>query len=401
MSHSLSRWQAAVLGLVVVAALGLAGYGVARIADKQGLWAETVELTAGFPEAHDVTPGTPVRLRGVDAGQVVAVEYPDHDGTGAEVTVRMRLQARYADRVYADASAEIHGSGLLGAKVISIQPGDPRKGPLADGRVRGVKPFGVDEAVAEVRDLAKAAKGTAAEVSALAKDTRETVAAAKGLVTAVKDSTGTLSKLVHDDGLYADARGALADVRKLVARTDKAVGAIEDQMGDLHGMVSDGRDTLKSVKLNSDALSRLPVVRNYIEDPTAILVRPTMKRERWTFESKTLFFPAGSASLGADGQVHMNNMANGLKGHRESGTEIVVAAFFDPRDKSQTPAAALELTKKQAETVVSHLKTCNVHKLGTFSRRKLTPLGMGTAVSPADPEPDAPSHIQILVFTPR
>ena len=154
MSQSLTRWQAVLLGLVVVAALGLGGYGVTRIADKQGLWADTVEVTAGFPEAHDITPGTPVRIRGVDAGQVVAVEYPDRDGPGTEVTVRMRLQAKYASRVYADASAQIHGSGLLGSKVISIQPGDPAAGALANGRLRGVKPFDMNEAVAEVRDLA-------------------------------------------------------------------------------------------------------------------------------------------------------------------------------------------------------------------------------------------------------
>src|SRR5262245_21737077 len=119
-SQSLSRWQAAVLGLVVVAALGLGGYGVARIADKQGLWADTFEVSVGFPEAHDVTPGTPVRVRGVDAGQVVAVEYPDHDGPAAEVTVRMHLDRRFASRLYADATAQIQSSGLLGAKVISI-----------------------------------------------------------------------------------------------------------------------------------------------------------------------------------------------------------------------------------------------------------------------------------------
>ena len=195
MSQSLSRAQAVVLGLVVVAALGLGGYGVARIADKQGFWADTVELTAGFPEAHDITPGTPVRIRGVDAGQVVAVEYPDHDGSGAEVIVRMRLQAKYASRIYSDAVAEIHGSGLLGSKVISIRPGDPKTGALATGRVRGIKPFDMNEAVAEVRDLAKEAKGTAAEVKSLAKDTRATVASAKELIDDVKESNGTLAKL--------------------------------------------------------------------------------------------------------------------------------------------------------------------------------------------------------------
>ena len=390
MSHSLSRRQSAVLGLVVVIALALGGYGIARIADKQGFWANTVEITATFPEAHDITPGTPVRIRGVDAGQVVAVEYPDHDGSGAEVTVRMRLQAKFAGRVYADASAQIHGSGLLGSKVISIQPGDPKTGALAGGRLRGVKPFDMNEAVAEVRDLAREAKGSATEVKALAKDARETVASAKGFIDGVKDGNGTLSKLVRDDELYEDARDTLADMRKLIVRTDKAVGTLEGDVG----------STLRSMKQGSDALSKMPIVRSYVEDATAILVRPTMKRERWTFETKALFEP-GTATLTHGGQVHMNNMANILKEHKVSGSEVVVAAFFDANDRSQTSAVSLELTKKQAETIANHLKACGVHKMGVVARRKVTPLGMGTALSPVEPEPTAPSHVQVLLFTPR
>jgi phospholipid/cholesterol/gamma-HCH transport system substrate-binding protein len=399
-SHTLTRRQAAVLGLVVVLALLLGGFGIARIADKQGLWADTVEVTAGFSEVHDVTPGTPVRIRGVDAGQVIAVEYPDHDGPGAEVTVRMRLQAKYASRVYAGASAQIHGSGLLGSKVIALQPGDPKSGPLVAGRVRGVKSFDMNEAVAEVRDLAREAKGSATEVKALAKDARETVASAKGFIDGVNESNGTLAKLVRDDDLYEDARDALSDMRKLIARTDKAVGAVESEMSNLKGLVSDGRDTLKSVKQGSDALSKMPIVRSYVEDATALLVRPTMKRERWTFETKHLFEP-GTAVLTYNGLVHMNNMSNILKENKAPGSEVVVAAFFDANDRSQTSAAALELTKKQAETIANHLKTCGVHKMGVVARRKVAPLGMGTALSPAEPEPKAPSHVQVLLFAPR
>ena len=51
----------------------------------------------------------------------------------------------------------------------------------------------------------------------------------------------------------------------------------------------------------------------------------------------------------------MNNMSNILKENKTSGTEVVIVVFFDPDDKSQTAAAALELTKKQAEAVVNHL----------------------------------------------
>lgn len=401
MSQSLTRWQAVVLGLVVVAALGLGGYGVTRIADKQGLWADTVEVTAGFPEVHDITPGTPVRIRGVDAGQVVAVEYPDRDGPGTEVTVRMRLQAKYASRVYADASAQIHGSGLLGSKVISIQPGDPAAGALANGRLRGVKPFDMNEAVAEVRDLAKEAKGSAAEVKALAKDARETVASAKGFIDGVSESNGTLAKLIRDDELYEDARGTLTDMRKLIGRTDKAVGTLEGEMGNLRGLVADGRDTLKSVKQGSDALGKMPLVRSYVEDATAILVRPTMTRERYSYYSGHLFEP-GTATLLHGGQVYMNDLANVLKAKKGSGSEVVVVAFFDPEDKSQTTAAALELTKKQAEAVANHLKNCGVHKMGTFTRRKVTPLGMGTAASPVvEAEKLTPSRVEVILFTPR
>src|SRR5205823_4066438 len=178
----LSRWQAVILGLVVVAALGLGGYGVARIADKQGFWADTVELTAGFREAHDITPGTPVRIRGVDAGQVVAVEYPDHDGPGAEVTVRIHLQARYRDRLYKDATARIHGSGVFGAKVIAISPGDPARGPLEGGRLAGIKPLDVDEAVAEFRD-------TATEIKGFARSAKETSEEVKGFARSAKETS--------------------------------------------------------------------------------------------------------------------------------------------------------------------------------------------------------------------
>ena len=45
-----------------------------------------------------------------------------------------------------------------------------------------------------------------------------------------------------------------------------------------------------------------------------------------------------------------------MKANKNKNADIVVVAFCDPADKSQTSASALELTKKQAEAVVDHLK---------------------------------------------
>ncbi len=401
MSQSLSRRQAVILGLVVVVALVLGGYGIARIADKQGLWADTIELTAGFSEAHDITPGTPVRIRGIDAGQVVAVEYPDHDGPDAEVTVRMRVATKYAHRLYADAAAQIHTSGLLGSKVISIQPGQPTSGALAGSHVRGVNPTDLNILAVEVRALAQEAKITASEVQSLAADTRTTVARVNSFFHDIQTSDGTLAKLIRDDDLYADARGALADLRTLITRADQALGRLEAEADELHHFVSDGRDTLRSVKQGTDAIGQMPIIRHYVEDTAALLVRPTMSREKFSFYSGHLFEP-GSAIFTPEGLAHLANLANHLNARKVAGSEIVVAGFFDPNDKSLTPAAARELTRKQAEAVANYFQQHNVHKLGIIARRKIIPLGMGTARSPVvDPEKLPPTHIEVHLFIPR
>ena len=369
------------LGLVVVAALALGGFGIARIADKQGLWADSVELAAGFPEAHDIAPGTPVRIRGVDAGQVVAIEYPDRDGPGAEVTVRMKLDGRYASRVYADATAEIHGSGMLGSKVIAINPGTPERGTLASGRLRGVKPFSMDEAVADARK-------TADEVRALAAET-------KGLVKEIHDSNGTLMKLIRDDDLHTD-------VKALIARTDKAVGGLEQQVAGLQGFVQDGRETMRSVKQGTDALGKMPIVRSYVENSSELLGAPNHSVHAWYFEPSTIFHSDRRAELTDHGRVALNNIANEMKANKNKNADIVVVAFCNPADKTQTAASASELTKKQAEAVVNHLKACEVHKLGTFSRRKITALGMGMNPSPIiEKVPQPPALVQLLMFTPQ
>jgi outer membrane protein OmpA-like peptidoglycan-associated protein len=154
------------------------------------------------------------------------------------------------------------------------------------------------------------------------------------------------------------------------------------------------------VKQGTDALSKMPIVRSYVEDSVALLVRPTMTRRQALYQSKDLFEP-GTADLSDDGQPHLTAVANGLNENRAEGSEVVVVAYHDPKDKGTAPAVAQELTKKQAEVVAEFLKAGGVRKLGTFSRRKITPLGMGTDLAPDEPNPDAPSNVQILTFTPR
>lgn len=378
MSQSLTRWQAIWLGVVVLATAGLAAGGLARIATRQGLWAESVEVTVGFPETHDIGPGTPVRVRGVTAGQVVGVEYPDTDGPEATVSVRLRLDASLARRLYADATARVQPTGLLGQKVIAVWPGDPRAGPLSDGRLR----------TADTPDFTRAAEKLAAVADEAA-----------ALIRQVRDADGTVAKLLADDGLYRDLKALAEESRGLVSRADSAVNTVEAEAANVRVLVADGRDTLRSVKQGTDALQKLPIVRGYVENPVALVVRPDCRREALTFNARDLFEP-GSAILTADGRRHLSAVAEWLKA-RDSRAEVVIAARHDPADPGQSPAAAAELTRKQAEAAVEFLRSNGAHKMGWWSRRTLTPVGLGSGPPPV-PErgPLPPSYLQVMAFVP-
>jgi hypothetical protein len=155
------------------------------------------------------------------------------------------------------------------------------------------------------------------------------------------------------------------------------------------------------VKQGTDAVTRLPLIRGYVEDATALLVRPAHRRERMTYNAGDLF-QAKSAVPSEGGRDHLGAVANWLRGVKDSRADVVVVAFSDPADPDQTPASALEMTRKQSEAVVEFLKAQGVHKLGWTSRRKMTPLGMGMNPSPVvEKEPLPPSNVQVLLFTPQ
>jgi hypothetical protein len=80
---------------------------------------------------------------------------------------------------------------------------------------------------------------------------------------------------------------------------------------------------------------------------------------------------------------------------------VVVAAYADPAT-TPSAAAALALTQKQSDVVVTYLRDKHkVQKLGWFRSRDVKPIGLGT-----DPPPDnerglPPARVELIVFVPQ
>src|SRR5262245_20329885 len=133
MSRSLSRWQAVLLGLVVTAGLGLAGFGLFAVGSRQLLWSDKFHVQVGFKQVPGVDVGTRVSVQGINAGEVSEIHFPTTPG--GDVVLTLRLDGRIRPLVRADAVAQIVGEGLIGGKVIEIDPGSSAAAVARDGSV--------------------------------------------------------------------------------------------------------------------------------------------------------------------------------------------------------------------------------------------------------------------------
>src|SRR5215831_10257117 len=90
MSRVLSRLQATLLAVAVLAGLSLAALGLFAVGSRGWYGADALVVRVGFAEIKGVEPGTRVRVQGVDAGEVAQVQPPE--SPGGPVILHLRLK---------------------------------------------------------------------------------------------------------------------------------------------------------------------------------------------------------------------------------------------------------------------------------------------------------------------
>jgi phospholipid/cholesterol/gamma-HCH transport system substrate-binding protein len=166
-------------------------------------------------------------------------------------------------------------------------------------------------------------------------------------------------------------------------------------------LVESSQAAARSIQQDTEAVKRLPIVRSYVDDATALLVRPAHVRHRQYLPAAALFEPH-RAVLTADGRQRLDEIGQWLSGLRVKGSDVVVAAYADPKAEP-TPAAAHTLTQKQSEVICDYLKSQHkAQKIGMLTWRDVKPLGLGTDPPPIPADPGLPpARVEVLVFVPQ
>ncbi|MFO0911259.1 MAG: OmpA family protein [Isosphaeraceae bacterium] len=368
--HQIGRWRALALSGFVLIALALAGYGVVAVSSRQWRVQATFEVRSQFSNVAGIGPGDRVRLQGIDAGVVEAVEAPV--APGQPVCLVLRVDERLRNLVRSDAVATIVSEGVVGARVVELVPGKPDAAPLAAGqRIASQPPL-------EMSEVLKRASASLARLDAVASSAETGLSEINAVAASVRRGEGSLGKLVRDDEAYD----------RLVALSERGQHAIDDL-----------EENLEALK-QTWPISRYFTSRAYF-DRDRVLFQPGAARLARTMHEGELFEP-GRAILTPNGRRRLDEVGAWFKRVKQPTSEVVIAAFTDAAGDA---GLAQVLTQEQAEAVRKYL--INKHGVGSsgwFSSRKVAAVGFGTEVprgltTAADQQP--PRRVEVIVFTPQ
>jgi phospholipid/cholesterol/gamma-HCH transport system substrate-binding protein len=225
------------VGLFVIFGIVLTMFAVFLIGDTRQLWNGKVGYSSAFKEVAGLKPGAPVRMGGLDVGDVTHVGHGKDPGD-ARVYVKMAVSKGEAERIRSDTLARVVNKGLLGDKMLELTVGSPDAPPLAAGAL--VPSEEPSDVLASANKIVSAGAKTVEDLEPLARALGDPKLAAdiKG---SAADLHSLLESIVHGDGtahrLFYDHREAdqlselLGNLSRASNRLDATLADFQDATG--------------------------------------------------------------------------------------------------------------------------------------------------------------------------
>lgn len=205
------KWSQLKVGLtVVIAAIILAVLII--LMSGGGMFTSKISLVSYFPDASGLREGAPVRLNGVDVGNVKRINVvPNRPLDPVEVTMKVNLKYHFLLRT--DSVTLLSTAGVLGETYINIDSSHAVGPPVQDGAVLK------SQEVAGYDDVVRAANSSLQNMDVLLKRMDRIVAF-------VESGQGSIGKLIYDPSLYNKVNATVAEFQGLVNEIAQGQGSI-------------------------------------------------------------------------------------------------------------------------------------------------------------------------------
>jgi len=271
------KWSQLKVGLTVILASLTLGLLLLLMSGTGGLFTPKIILRSYFDNASGLREGAPVRLNGVDVGNVTAIRVvSDPARQVSPVEVTMKVTTKYHANLRKDSVTLLSTAGVLGETYIDIDSSQA-KGPEAQDGDELKAQF-----VPDFQDVVRASQGTLQNLDALEKRVDRILAF-------VESGNGSVGKLIYDPSLYNRLNAAVNQLQGVMAQVTQGKGTLGKLISDdalytklnatidkVNGLIDDlnaGKGTagklLKDEALYNNANETIANVKKLTEDINA------------------------------------------------------------------------------------------------------------------------------------
>jgi len=208
------KWSELRVGITVVIASLTLGILLFLMSGTAGLFTKRITVKSYFDNAEGLRVGAPVRLSGVDIGNVAKiaiVSSRDKQLTPVEVTIK--ISTKYQASLRRDSVTSLETAGVLGETYLDIDSTQAVGPPLQDG---DTLPTQVHP---DFNQVVRASQSTLQNMDALLKRADRILAFAES-------GKGSLGKLIYDPTLYNRFSATVADFQKIVEQIGNGEGSL-------------------------------------------------------------------------------------------------------------------------------------------------------------------------------
>jgi phospholipid/cholesterol/gamma-HCH transport system substrate-binding protein len=208
------KWSQLRVGITVIVASATLAVLLFLMSGTAGFFSHRITLHSYFDNAEGLRQGAPVRLSGVDIGNITKIRIvPDKEKQLTPVEVTMKVNTDYIYGLRRDSVTSLDTAGVLGETYIDIDSAQAVGPEAHDG---DTLPTQVHP---DFNQVVRASQSTLQNMDALLKRADRILAFAES-------GKGSIGKLIYDPTLYNRFSATVADFQKIVDQVSSGQGSL-------------------------------------------------------------------------------------------------------------------------------------------------------------------------------
>jgi phospholipid/cholesterol/gamma-HCH transport system substrate-binding protein len=237
------------LGLMVAGGLVLFAIAIFYLGSKQDLFSSSVIVKSYFDDVKGLMEGNKVQYSGITVGHVSHIEIVNDTTILVEMSVDQDVQKF----IRKDSRVNIGSDGLMGSKIVNINPGSSNAQSVADNDV-----LKTQESI-DFQDVLE-------EAQSVMRDTRGITQNLNEISRKMNEGDGDLAVLLNEDKITTKLNRFGDEMLAIASTSDEILEKVNNGEGDLGRLINDSTLTMEYMQLMNEFDSIATETNSFAEE---------------------------------------------------------------------------------------------------------------------------------------